>query len=173
MERSLFTSFGLRENPFSVSPDPRHLFLTVQAQKAFDALVGGIQSRQGLILLTGDVGTGKTTLVNSLLGWLENNGTPKAFIINSHLEVKELFELMLADFDVPADPQGGSAFSRLHAWLLERHRVGQTAVLIIDEAQGLPPYTLEEIRLLLNLEVPEGKLLQIVLSGQSEARTET
>lgn len=168
MDSSLFAYFGLRENPFSVNPDPRHLFLTQQTQKAFGDMVAGIQSRQGLILLTGDVGTGKTTLLNYLIARLEREGTPKALIVNSHLEVSELFELMLADFDVPGEGQGHSAFARLNAWLLELHRTGRTAVLMIDEAQGLPSYTLEEIRLLLNLETPNGKLLQIILSGQPE-----
>lgn len=168
MDSSLFSSFGLHENPFSVNPDPRHLFLTAQTQKALDGLIMGIQTRQGLILLTGDVGTGKTTLINSLLDWLESDGTPKAFIFNSHLEPQELFELMLADFGVPGGGRGGSAFARLNAWLLECHRSGRTAVLIIDEAQGLPSHTLEEIRLLLNLETTAGKLLQIVLCGQPE-----
>src|SRR6202162_4416796 len=168
MDRSLFASFGLRENPFSVSPDPRRLFLTRQTQKAFSDMVAGIQSRQGLILLTGDVGTGKTTLLNSLVAWLQREGVPKALIVNSHLEISELFELMLADFGVRGEGQGRSAFARLNAWLLELHRAGRTAALIIDEAQGLPSHTLEEIRLLLNLETARGKLLQIILSGQPE-----
>jgi general secretion pathway protein A len=168
MDRALFASFGLRENPFSVSPDPKRLFLTRQTQKAFSDMLAGIQSRQGLILLTGDVGTGKTTLLNSLVAWLQREDIPKALIVNSHLEISELFELMLADFDVPGEGQGHSAFARLNAWLLELHRTGRTAVLIIDEAQGLPSHTLEEIRLLLNLETVRGKLLQIILSGQSE-----
>jgi general secretion pathway protein A len=168
MDRPLFTSFGLRENPFGVNPNPKHIFLTRQTQKAFDDMAAGIRSRQGLILLTGDVGTGKTTLINSLLGWLEGEGIPTALIVNSHLEASELFELMLDDFGVSGRGQGGSASARLNAWLLELHRAGRTAVLIIDEAQGLPSHTLEEIRLLLNLETPSGKLLQIVLSGQPE-----
>jgi len=168
MDRSLFTSFGLRENPFGVNPNPKHIFLTRQTQKAFDDMAAGIRTRQGLILLTGDVGTGKTTLINSLLAWLEGEGTPTALVVNSHLEANELFELMLDDFGVSGYGQGGSAFARLNAWLLELHRSGRTAVLIIDEAQGLPSHTLEEIRLLLNLETPIGKLLQVVLSGQPE-----
>ncbi|MGB8543203.1 MAG: AAA family ATPase [Candidatus Acidiferrales bacterium] len=168
MNRALFAAFGLHENPFSVNPDPRHLFLTTQTQKAFGDMVAGIQSRQGLIVLTGDVGTGKTSLLNYLVAGLERGGTPKALIVNSHLEVSELFELMLADFDVPRAGQGQSAFARLNAWLLELHRTGRTAVLMIDEAQGLPSHALEEIRLLLNLETPNGKLLQIILSGQPE-----
>ena len=169
MDKSIFSSFGLRENPFSVNPDPRHLFLTRQTQTTLDALIQGVQSRQGLILLTGDVGTGKTTLINCLLEWLQKNGVPTAFVFNSHLEARELFELMLADFHIPSDMRStSSAVSHLNAWLLERYRAGETAVLIIDEAQGLPSHTIEEIRLLLNLETPNGKLLQIVLSGQSD-----
>jgi len=168
MDRSLFTSFGLRDNPFGVNPNPKHIFLTRQTQKALNDMAAGIRSRQGLILLTGDIGTGKTTLINSLLDWLEGEGTPTALIVNSHLEVNELFELMLADFGVSSHGEGGSAFARLNAWLLELHRSGRTAVLIIDEAQGLPSYTLEEIRILLNLETPTGKLLQVILSGQPE-----
>ncbi|HXN97877.1 MAG TPA: AAA family ATPase [Candidatus Acidoferrales bacterium] len=169
MDKSIFSSFGLRENPFSVNPDPRHLFLTNQTRTTLDALIQGIQSRQGLMLLTGDVGTGKTTLINSLLDWLQQNGVPTAFIFNSHLEVRELFELMLSDFHIPSDVRStSSTMSQLNAWLLERYRAGETAVLIIDEAQGLPLHTIEEIRLLLNLETPTGKLLQIVLSGQSD-----
>jgi general secretion pathway protein A len=169
MDKPIFSSFGLRENPFSVNPDPRHLFLTTQTQTTLDVLTQGIQSRQGLMLLTGDVGTGKTTLVNSLLDWLQRNGVPTAFIFNSHLEVRELFELMLADFHIPSDVRStNSVVSQLNAWLLERYRAGETAVLIIDEAQGLPLHTIEEIRLLLNLETPTGKLLQIVLSGQPD-----
>ena len=169
MDKSIFNSFGLRENPFSVNPDPRHLFLTRQTQTTLNALIQGVQSRQGLILLTGDVGTGKTTIINSLLEWLQGNGIPTAFIFNSHLEARELFELMLTDFHIPSDARStSSSVSQLNAWLLERYRAGETAVLIVDEAQGLPLHTIEEIRLLLNLETPTGKLLQIVLSGQSE-----
>src|ERR1700683_2639563 len=168
MDRALFASFGLRENPFSVSPDPRRLFLTRQTQQAFSDMVAGIQSRQGLILLTGDVGTGKTTLLNSLVAWLQREGMPKALLVNSHLEIGELFELMLVDFGVPGEGEGHCAFGRLNAWLLELYRTGRTAVLIIDEAQGLPSHTLEEIRLLLNLETARGKLLQVILSGQPE-----
>jgi len=169
MDQGIFGFFGLRENPFKINPDPRFLFLTQQTRTCLADLVDGIQARKGLILLTGDVGTGKTALINCLINWLQRQGIPEAFIFNSHLEPSELLKLMLSDFRITADAGSArSALSRLNTWLLECHRTGGTAVLIVDEAQGLPSHTLEEIRLLLNLETQNGKLLQIVLSGQSE-----
>lgn len=161
--------FGLRENPFNVNPDPRFLFLTSQTQEALDELTYGIQARKGLILLTGEVGTGKTTVINRLLDWLRLQKTPTAFIFNSHLEISHLFDFILADFGIPFDARlKGNALMRLNQWLLERYRAGETPVLIVDEAQGLPDHVLEEIRMLLNLETPSEKLLQIVLAGQPE-----
>lgn len=161
--------FGLRENPFNVNPDPRFLFLTPQTQEALDDLTYGIQTRKGLILLTGEVGTGKTTLINRLLDWLRQQETPTAFIFNSHLETNHLFDFILADFGVPFDSRlKGNALMRLNQWLFERYRAGETPVVIVDEAQGLPNHVLEEIRMLLNLETPSEKLLQIVLAGQPE-----
>jgi general secretion pathway protein A len=164
-----FSFFGLRENPFAVSPDPRYLFMTPQIQEAWHALAFGIQSREGIIVFTGEAGTGKTTLINRLLEWLRERRMPTAFIFNSHLEPKHLFDFMLADFGVQADPRHlGNSLMCLSRWLPERCREGQIPVLIVDEAQGLPLQVLEEIRLLLNLESPNEKLLQIVLAGQPE-----
>jgi type II secretory pathway predicted ATPase ExeA len=161
--------FGLRENPFNVNPDPRYLFLTSQTQAALTEMTYGIQARKGLILLTGEVGTGKTTLLNRLLDSLHQQQTPTAFIFNSHLDTNHLFDFILSDFGVPFDPQlKGNPLQPLNHWLIERYREGSTPVLIVDEAQGLPTHVLEEIRLLLNLETPREKLLQIVLSGQPE-----
>jgi general secretion pathway protein A len=161
--------FGLRENPFNVNPDPRYLFLTPLTRQALDELKYGIQARKGLVLLTGEVGTGKTTLINRLLDQLGEQQTPTAFIFNSHLETNHLFDFMLADFGVPFDSgSNNNALMRLNRWLLERYRAGETPVLIVDEAQGLPIHVLEEIRMLLNLETPREKLLQIVLVGQPE-----
>lgn len=161
--------FGLRENPFNANPDPRYLFLTPQTQEALDELTYGIQTRKGLILLTGEVGTGKTTLINRLLDWLHQQQTPTVFIFNSHLEASHLFDFILEDFGVGFDSRlKGNALMRLNQWLIERFREGETPVLIVDEAQGLPTNVLEEIRLLLNLETPREKLLQIVLAGQPE-----
>ena len=161
--------FGLRENPFNINPDPRYLFLTPQTQETLDKLTYGIDTRQGLILLTGEVGTGKTTLINHLLDWLHQHRAPTAFIFNSRLETRHLFDFILADFGVPFDSRTKSnALISLNQWLVERYRADDNPVLIVDEAQGLSFELLEEIRLLLNLETPHEKLLQVVLVGQPE-----
>lgn len=161
--------FGLREGPFNVNPDPRYLFLTRQMQEALASLTYGIQNRKGFILLTGEVGTGKTTLLNKLLDWLHGQRVSTAFIFNSQLDVNHLFDFIMADFEIPCETREKSqVLLRLNHWLLERYRAGETAVLIVDEAQNLSLQVLEEIRLLTNLETSTEKLLQIVLTGQPE-----
>lgn len=161
--------FGLRESPFNVNPDPRYLFLTRQIQEALAGLTYGIQNRKGFILLTGEVGTGKTTLLNRLLDWLHGQRMATAYIFNSRLEVSHLFDFMMAEFEIPCESREKSqVLLRLNQWLLERYRAGETAVLVIDEAQNLSMEVLEEIRLLTNLETSTEKLLQIVLTGQPE-----
>lgn len=161
--------FGLRENPFNINPDPRFLYLTPQTQEALDQLTYGIQNRKGFILLTGEVGTGKTTLINYILDWLRQQKMPTAFIFNSHLSVNHLFDFILTDFGIPTDFRlKSNVVLRLNTWLIERFRAGETPVLIVDEAQGLSFELLEEIRLLLNVETASEKLLQIVLAGQPE-----
>lgn len=161
--------FGLRESPFNVNPDPRYLFLTRQMQEALAGLTYGIQNRKGFILLTGEVGTGKTTLLNRLLDWLHGQRVSTAFIFNSQMDVIQLFDFIMADFEIPCESREKSQMLlRLNHWLLERYRSGGTAVLIVDEAQNLSLEVLEEIRLLTNLETSTEKLLQIVLTGQPE-----
>ncbi len=161
--------FGLRENPFSVSPDPHFLFMTQHTQEALACLTYGIQCRRGFILLTGEVGTGKTTLLNKLLGWLHRQRVATSYVFNPILEPSQFFDYMVADFGLRCESKLKSQMLlRLNKWLLERYRLGGTAVLIIDEAQNLSPQMLEEIRLLTNLETSTEKLLQIVLSGQPE-----
>lgn len=161
--------FGLRESPFNVNPDPRYLYMTKQIQEALAGLTYGIQNRKGFILLTGEVGTGKTTLLNRLLDWLRGQRVATAYIFNSRLEVNHLFDFMLEEFEIPCKSRDKSqVLLRLNQWLLDRYRVGETAVLIVDEAQNLTPEVLEEIRLLTNLETSTEKLLQIVLTGQPE-----
>src|ERR1041385_4835458 len=161
--------FGLKENPFNVNPDPRYLFLTKQIEEALSGLMYGIQTRKGFITLTGEVGTGKTTLVNRLLDWLHLKRTKTAFLFNSRMNTNQLFDFIMAEFDIPCDNKSKSQqLMKLNHWLLERYRAGETAVLIVDEAQNLTFPVLEEIRLLTNLETTTEKLLQIVLSGQPE-----
>jgi len=161
--------FGLKENPFNVNPDPRYLYLTKQIEEALTGLMYGIQTRKGFITLTGEVGTGKTTLVNRLLDWLRQRRTRTAFLFNSRMNTSHLFDFILAEFEIVCESRTKSQqLMRLNQWLLERYRAGETAVLIIDEAQNLSYPVLEEIRMLTNLETSTEKLLQIVLSGQPE-----
>jgi type II secretory pathway predicted ATPase ExeA len=161
--------FGLKENPFNVNPDPRYLFLTPHTQEAVACLTYGIETRKGFILLTGEVGTGKTTLINKLLEWLHKERVFTAFVFNPRLSVSEFFDFMMADFGIPCESrQKGQMLVKLNQWLLDRFQAGERAVLIVDEAQNLSPQMLEEIRLLTNLETSTEKLLQIVLAGQPE-----
>jgi general secretion pathway protein A len=162
--------FGLKDSPFNVSPDPRYICWTRTTQEALSSLTYGIQSRKGFILLTGEVGTGKTTLLNRLLDWLREQDVATAFVFNSQLQsVSQLFDFMMADFEIPCESRLKShVLLKLNQWLLDRYRAGKTTVLIVDEAQNLSDQMLEEIRLLTNLETSREKLLQIVLSGQPE-----
>ncbi|HJZ64157.1 MAG TPA: AAA family ATPase [Candidatus Acidoferrum sp.] len=161
--------YNLKENPFNVNPDPRFLYLTKQIEEALTGLMYGIQTRKGFITLTGEVGTGKTTLVNRLLDWLHHRNARTAFLFNSRMNSSQLFDFILAEFEIQCDSKSKSQqLMKLNSWLLDRYRGGETVVLIIDEAQNLTYPVLEEIRLLTNLETSTEKLLQIVLSGQPE-----
>src|SRR6266849_2430959 len=140
--------FGLRANPFNVNPDPRYLFLTRHTEEALACLTYGIQSRKGFVLLTGEVGTGKTTLINKLMEWLRLQQVATAFIFNSRMDVPQLLDFMMADFGIPCDAKSKSQLlQRLYNWLLDRYRAGETAVLVVDEAQNLSDEVLEEIRM--------------------------
>jgi len=161
--------FGLKENPFNVNPDPRYLFLTKEIEEALSGLMYGVQNRKGFITLIGEVGTGKTTLVNRLIDWLHQRRARTAFLFNSRMNTNQLFDFILAEFGIPCESRIKSQqLMKLNQWLLERYRAGETTVLIVDEAQNLTYPVLEEIRLLTNLETSTEKLLQIVLSGQQE-----
>jgi type II secretory pathway predicted ATPase ExeA len=161
--------FGLREAAFNMNPDPRFLFATRHSEEVLACLTYGIQNLKGFMLLTGEVGTGKTTLLNKLLEWLRPAHVATAFVFNSRLDPMQFLDFMMADFGISCESSEKSRILlRLNQWLLERYRAGQTAVLIVDEAQNLSPQALEEIRLLTNLETSSEKLLQIVLSGQPE-----
>jgi general secretion pathway protein A len=161
--------FQLNTAPFSVSPDPRFLYPTGLVKEALATLAYGVNNRKGFIVLTGDVGTGKTTILNIFMQWLRSQNAATAFVYNPRLRAEEFLDFMLADFHVRCPSTVKSRrLLRLTDWLLERHRAGQPVVLVVDEAQQLSADVLEELRLLTNLETPTEKLLQIVLSGQPE-----
>ncbi len=165
------TFYGLKENPFNVTPDPQFVFLGENHREALAQLLYGVQQKKGFIVLTGEVGTGKTTLVHYLLDKLNhgNTQTKTAFLFNPKLTVNDFLEYILKDLGVQV--QGGTKGDHLHLLhetLINAYKNGERVVLIIDEAQGLNPALLEEIRLLSNLETSKSKLLQIVLVGQPE-----
>jgi len=164
--------FGLKENPFNVNPDPRYLFLTPHTQEALACLTYGIETRKGFILLTGEVGTGKTTLINKLLEWLHKERVFTAFVFNPRLSVSQFFDFMLADFGIQCEShQKGQMLVKLNQWLLDRYRAGERAVLIVDEAHLIRNAgTLEELRLLLNCQMNDQFLINLLLLGQLELR---
>jgi|HubBroStandDraft_2_1064218.scaffolds.fasta_scaffold09091_1 general secretion pathway protein A len=161
--------FGLREAPFNVNLDPRFLFVTPQIEKAFSEVMEGIHNRNCFAVITGEVGTGKTTLMHLLRRRLRQQGSPTAFLFYTHLNRTQLLDFILTDFGIPCKAgETIDGWKRLENWLMEcRHR-RQTPVLLVDEAQGLPLSAFEEIRMLLNLETPREKLLQVVLAGALE-----
>lgn len=160
--------YGLKEQPFNATPDPKFLLLTPAHREALAQLLYGVQMRKGFIVLTGEVGTGKTTLLQTLVHRLGGDAAV-AFLFNSTLPFDGLLEYALEDFGVAQN--GGTPAQRLFAlnkFLIERWRSGLTTVLILDEAQNLEPPILEQVRLLSNFETPTEKLLQILLVGQPE-----
>jgi type II secretory pathway predicted ATPase ExeA len=166
---SLFSYFGLQQNPFHVSPDPHFYFSTPAHESVLSELLFAIHTRQGLMVLTGEAGAGKTTLLHQLLETLRSRGVSSSYVFHSHLEADDLFQFILEDFEVPCNSRRkADVLQALHLWLVERHAAGDSPVIILDEAQVLPTSTLDELRLLLNLESSSGKLVQIVLAGQAE-----
>lgn len=167
--QTFFSFFGLRENPFRANPDPRYLFLSSGIRRALNELTIGAQSGKSLIVLTGEAGTGKTSLINQLLATLRRQETPVSFVFNSHLDINNLFEFILTDFGVRLDlRQNPNLRSLLNQWLVQHYLPGRAPVIILDEAQGLSTAVLEEIRMLLNMEVGGESLLQVVLAGQPD-----
>jgi general secretion pathway protein A len=162
-------SLGLKENPFRINPDPRYAFMTAGMREALAGMMYGIQTRKGIIVLTGEVGTGKTTLLNMLMQWLHRGRAATAFVFNTQLRVDDLLDYVMADFGIHCEFRSkGAMLMCLNRWLLDRHQAGEPVVLVIDEGQNLSSELLEEVRLLTNMETSTEKLLQIVLSGQPE-----
>ena len=164
------TFYGLSEKPFNATPDPKFLYMTPGHREALAQLQYGVQEQKGFIVLTGRVGTGKTTLLHALRQRL-NGQTTVSFVFNSTLPFDGILEYMLEDYGI-AKGEGSRAqrLITLNNFLIERRRLGQNTVLMLDEAQNLDSSTLEQIRLLSNFETPTDKLLQILLVGQPELK---
>src|SRR5580658_2100734 len=161
--------FGFAENPFNMSPDPSFLFRSSQHEEALANLIYGVQSRKGFVVLTGEVGTGKTTMLECLRDFLSSQQITYASLFNSRLNVQQFFEMIAYDFGLRCTRTSKTeVLFALNEMIIERANLGRTTVLIVDEAHNLDWEVLEEIRLLGNLENRRGKLLQIVLAGQPE-----
>ncbi|MDO9286760.1 MAG: AAA family ATPase, partial [Aquabacterium sp.] len=167
--------FGLKQSPFSIAPDPRYLFMSERHREALAHLLYGVQGGGGFVLLTGEIGAGKTTVCRCFLEQVPPS-CQVAYIFNPKLSVIELLQSVCHEFGVPLPGDAGAATVKtcvdaLNAHLLAAHAQGRHCLLIIDEAQHLSAEVLEQLRLLTNLETNERKLLQIVLIGQPELRT--
>ncbi|RYY85032.1 MAG: AAA family ATPase, partial [Comamonadaceae bacterium] len=166
--------FGLKQEPFSIAPDPRLLFMSEQHREALAHLLYGVRGGGGFVLLTGEIGTGKTTVCRSFLEQVPPN-VNLAYIFNPKLTVLELLDTVCHEFGVAVPGRERALTVKdyldpLNAFLLQAHATGRNNVLVIDEAQNLAPEVLEQLRLLTNLETSERKLLQIILIGQPELR---
>ncbi|MEE9584108.1 MAG: AAA family ATPase, partial [Candidatus Brocadiales bacterium] len=161
--------FGLKEKPFSLTPDPKYFFFSETHKTNLDLSLYGIKTREGFIVITGAIGTGKTTMCRMILEKMDRK-THSALILNPFISEEELLESILHDFGITAKSAGKRSkqemINQLNQFLLNALKAGENALLIIDEAQNLPLPVLEQIRILSNLETEKEKLLQIILVGQ-------
>jgi general secretion pathway protein A len=163
------TFFNLTRSPFEISPDPSFFYGAAQHKEALTGLFYGVNSGKGFMVLTGEVGTGKTLIVRCLQNLLNKNRVVFAYVFNPRLSSNEFLSYIAADLGLsPRPTEKSDLLIGLSRFLIERHRRGVTTMLVVEEAQHLSPVLLEEIRLLTNLETPRGKLLQILLVGQPE-----
>ncbi|HTQ61087.1 MAG TPA: AAA family ATPase [Candidatus Solibacter sp.] len=161
--------FNLQRNPFEITPDPRFLFSTKQHNEALASLYYGVKRRKGFVVLTGEVGTGKTMLVRCLLQILRQANVAYAYLFNPRLTAVEFLQYIAGDLQLPtAGKSKSDLLLSISSYAIARYQKGFTTVLVIDEAHHLSTDVLEEIRLLTNLETAEAKLLQILLIGQPE-----
>jgi general secretion pathway protein A len=163
--------YGLKENPFDITPNPEYIYLGLGHREALAQLLYGVKEKKGFIVITGEVGTGKTTLLHYLFDHLDGNGhkTKTAFLYNPKLTINDFIQYILKDLGVEArDQTKGEYLFSLHHYLINAYEKGERVVLVVDEAHGLEPTILEEIRLLSNLETSRSKLIQIILVGQPE-----
>ncbi|GAM09383.1 general secretion pathway protein A [Geobacter sp. OR-1] len=160
--------FGFREQPFAITPNPRFIFLSKHHREAFAHLLYGIESHAGFIELTGEVGSGKTTILRALLGQLDDATHHTALIFNPRLSADELLRTINREFGILSTGTIDELMHDLNQFLLNENASSRTAILVIDEAQNLDPAVLEQIRMISNLETDTDKLIQIVLAGQPE-----
>ena len=161
--------FGFSEKPFTITPNPHFVFLSTVHREAFARLLYGVDSHAGFIALTGEVGTGKTTMLRTLLVQLDPEKYTSALIFNPCLSGEQLLSGICREFGVEADEKSRSGYlEALNRFLIEQNSAGRTVVLVIDEAQNLEPDVLEQVRLISNLETTRDKLIQIILAGQPE-----
>ncbi|MEW6184391.1 MAG: AAA family ATPase [Thermodesulfobacteriota bacterium] len=165
----MYTQFyGFKERPFEITPDPGFLFLGESHREALAHLIYAARDRKGFTVITGEVGTGKTTLVQAFLHRL-NGKVKTAYIFNPRLNAVDFLRYICEDFGIKEEKHSkGQYIALLHNFLLDHYGRNEQVILIIDEAQSLPPALLEEVRLLTNLETPKSKLLQVILIGQPE-----
>jgi putative secretion ATPase (PEP-CTERM system associated) len=162
--------YGFQEKPFSLTPDPHFLYLSKAHKRALAYLIYGLQDKKGFIAITGEIGAGKTTIIQALIKQLDTN-TTVARIINTKVSPLQLLKMIMRDFGIESGSYSKEdLLEKLNEFLLEQYSRGHNTVVIIDEAQNLDPSALEEIRLLSNLETEKEKLLQIILVGQPELR---
>jgi len=161
--------YNLKRNPFEITPDPSFLFTTRKHNEALAALYYGVRRRKGFVVLTGEVGTGKTLLVRCLLQILNRANVAYAYVFNPRLSPTEFLQYVAGDLRLPtAGKSKSELLLDLSSYLIARFQKGLTTVLVVDEAHHLSADVLEEVRLLTNLETPKEKLLQILLVGQQE-----
>lgn len=161
--------FGLTRNPFNLTPDPGAIYMTASHREALAGLAYAILERKGFVALTGEVGTGKTTLLARTLKYLPTSRVVSSVIVNPILTESEFFELMMLDFGFPTVPASkAQRLVQFQDFLLKAKAAGKIVALVVDEAHKLNQAVLEEVRLLSNMELPEQKLIQIVLAGQPE-----
>jgi general secretion pathway protein A len=169
MYEEFFGHFGLQRNPFHVSPDPKRFYSTVAHDEALLQLVFGIESRKGLLVLTGEPGTGKTTILQYLLEWLGQYKYSTAYVFHPLLPSMDLLQLILSDFGISCNSRSKSDLVlALQEWLVRRHAVGDRPVIIVDEAQVLRSRSLDELNVLLDMQEQGTHLVQVVLAGQPE-----
>jgi general secretion pathway protein A len=160
--------YGLREKPFEISPDPKFLYLSENHKEALAHLIYAVTEGRGFTVITGEVGTGKTTLAQTLLSRLDGN-VQTAYLFNPTLKTDDFIQYILKDLGVQLYGRTkGDYLHKLHQYLLNAYQLNVKVILIIDEAQTLNPRLLEEVRLLTNLETSKKKLLQVILLGQPE-----